>query len=755
MLWLILIGGVYVVNSSSDASDANVGDGICATSTGECTLRAAVEEAGAQTGMDTILFNVSSVYLNSNLYIGDSLCMEGSTVVDSIFCMSFSGECLSADSYLKMANLYIESKGTGIASWRHLDADYIHVLADSTAVLSGEGRLEIRNSEIRSLYWRGIISYHDTVVVVTGSTVRGLDQALHYYTEGTLSPDTIAGNTFTSDTSVCVSITHNGKNVFVRNNTLTCVRGGIMIYDDGVNAAVPESVFVDSNRIVITGRGAGAIQLNGCTGCGVEANVLEGTDSSGYFVDFVNVKHSMIRYNYNLNDAGRYNVAILESSDSNTVRGNRWTFSSLKDSTGGIFLFRGSDYNVIDSNYISNTSWGGISILDSSSYNYSYLDTLDYTYGIQLRPHWTGNYSFPVYLDTVYEGRVGSGNVFDNVYSYGYYSGMTVAGMDSTLVINSHLKTGDLWGYGIINAGSKVYVRNTLIEGVSTSSTYGGYGISLEYYYGNRAIADEYQDDSLFHISVEGTEFRNLAYPVRVVDIDTSYIKIDTLFDDNNNQITGNTWGDYGPYYLPVVVQTVDNNCNLNTASIDSVTLSKSWGDTVNLIKVNTADALWSFHWGTSTSVDYDALDQWYLMWVLHYDGSGNLYSSAPHYVTIFGENGNTLSTDLTIERGLVNYTDPCPTTGYPKTVDNRWLVIKVQYDPGYLPVSNPEEKGAFRLVIGRYQIPVSAGEVVRVFSPSGRMVKVLRVGGNARIDLQPGLYLVKVSDKTYRIPVF
>jgi CSLREA domain-containing protein len=42
------------VDSTADAIDANLGDGICATSTGACTLRAALQEANARTGPDII-----------------------------------------------------------------------------------------------------------------------------------------------------------------------------------------------------------------------------------------------------------------------------------------------------------------------------------------------------------------------------------------------------------------------------------------------------------------------------------------------------------------------------------------------------------------------------------------------------------------------------------------------------------------------------------------------------------------------------
>ena len=48
----------WIVNSTNDAVDANVGDNICQTATpGECTLRAAFQEANAQPGTNNIGFS--------------------------------------------------------------------------------------------------------------------------------------------------------------------------------------------------------------------------------------------------------------------------------------------------------------------------------------------------------------------------------------------------------------------------------------------------------------------------------------------------------------------------------------------------------------------------------------------------------------------------------------------------------------------------------------------------------------------------
>jgi CSLREA domain-containing protein len=54
-------GTTFVVNSTSDAPDNNFSDGVCDDGTGHCTLRAAIQQANASAGADTIAFNFSAL----------------------------------------------------------------------------------------------------------------------------------------------------------------------------------------------------------------------------------------------------------------------------------------------------------------------------------------------------------------------------------------------------------------------------------------------------------------------------------------------------------------------------------------------------------------------------------------------------------------------------------------------------------------------------------------------------------------------
>ncbi|MEM8856886.1 MAG: choice-of-anchor Q domain-containing protein [Chloroflexota bacterium] len=77
-----------VVNSTTDAVDSNIGDGICQTAAGECTLRAAIQESNALSGTDTIqlptgIYTLTLSGVNENdgafgdLDVLDELILEG------------------------------------------------------------------------------------------------------------------------------------------------------------------------------------------------------------------------------------------------------------------------------------------------------------------------------------------------------------------------------------------------------------------------------------------------------------------------------------------------------------------------------------------------------------------------------------------------------------------------------------------------------------------------------------------------------
>lgn len=80
----------FIVNSTVDAVDANPGDGICATATADCTLRAAVMEANALPGADTIELPAGT-YTVTIPGAGENAAATGDLDVTSALAMSGAG----------------------------------------------------------------------------------------------------------------------------------------------------------------------------------------------------------------------------------------------------------------------------------------------------------------------------------------------------------------------------------------------------------------------------------------------------------------------------------------------------------------------------------------------------------------------------------------------------------------------------------------------------------------------------------------
>lgn len=70
----------FVVSSDVDSADAAPGNGVCADSTGRCTLRAAVQEANAFAGADTINFAASLSGYPVTLALGEIAITENLTI---------------------------------------------------------------------------------------------------------------------------------------------------------------------------------------------------------------------------------------------------------------------------------------------------------------------------------------------------------------------------------------------------------------------------------------------------------------------------------------------------------------------------------------------------------------------------------------------------------------------------------------------------------------------------------------------------
>ncbi len=169
ILLILILGSVqvahaagFVVNSTGDASDSNPGDGVCADGSGNCTLRAAVEEANALTGSDTITLTAGSVYTLT----------LGQLSINSQIVIAGEGATVTADGASRV--FYVA--GTGNLSLKNITVrDGFSEVGGGILVDSG-GALNVLNSAIISNTSTGAgggISNYFGTINIANSTISG------------------------------------------------------------------------------------------------------------------------------------------------------------------------------------------------------------------------------------------------------------------------------------------------------------------------------------------------------------------------------------------------------------------------------------------------------------------------------------------------------------------------------------------------------------------------------------------------------
>jgi len=126
-LALPALGTTFIVNSALDVTDANPGDGACETATGNgiCTLRAAIQEANAHPGADTIILPAGTYTLtipgageiaaaSGDLDITDDLTITGAgaavTIVQACAPSNTGATCTGIDRVF-----HVDPRGAGIS----------------------------------------------------------------------------------------------------------------------------------------------------------------------------------------------------------------------------------------------------------------------------------------------------------------------------------------------------------------------------------------------------------------------------------------------------------------------------------------------------------------------------------------------------------------------------------------------------------------------------------------------------------------
>jgi CSLREA domain-containing protein len=220
----------FTVNSTLDEVDNNLGDGLCATASGVCTLRAAIQETNALTGHNTIVLPADTYHLTDSgtgsLTITDDLTIsvlgeENATIRGADGWNSQILSIVNPGIQVTISNVTIEnglgSEGGGIfnrgnlilenATIRNNRAYLGFMSGDGGGIFNSQGNLTLKNSTVSNntvmanngYYGGGIYSYEGSLTILN-STISGNRANNHgggiysYGTTVTMNNVTIAHN---------------------------------------------------------------------------------------------------------------------------------------------------------------------------------------------------------------------------------------------------------------------------------------------------------------------------------------------------------------------------------------------------------------------------------------------------------------------------------------------------------------------------------------------------------------------------------
>ena len=273
----------YQVNSTADLPDANTATAACETATGNgvCTLRAAVQQANAHAGLDTILLPANTYVLGGVLGVSDSVTIIGSTAATTI--IDANGAATGAGVFqlgsainVSLNHLTIRNgvTGGGIASDANLTVDDCIITGNSAESVYGDihgggidngGSLVLKNS---------IVADNKTL---NNGSIGGIAGGIHGSGPLTISNSTISGN----QSAYGGGLYAEGK-VTITNSTFSgnSAAYGAAIYAEGATITLVNDT-ISGNASAGDGAGmfldAGTIDLYSVTVAANEANA----DNSG------------------------------------------------------------------------------------------------------------------------------------------------------------------------------------------------------------------------------------------------------------------------------------------------------------------------------------------------------------------------------------------------------------------------------------------------------------------------------------------
>ena len=266
---MVANAGTFVVNDLSDTPDSNPADGICANSSGFCTVRAAIQTANATAGTNTVLIPTGVFMIGSPLVIDSSDIIiqgdaAGATFLDGggvtqVMQMNGSGR----NHVIQKLTIRNGSSATGGGG---LQVDIGTTVTLNRVELIGNNGLAGGGG---GAYAAGTLNVVESTVVGNTSVVNG--GAFILPSSGTLNlvRSTVSGNSVTGSAARGSAVFSSGK-VQLTNSTIT---GNTATNGFSTITIQQGSIFSKLTTIAGNTNGAGGTQLEKIVGGGNTATI--------------------------------------------------------------------------------------------------------------------------------------------------------------------------------------------------------------------------------------------------------------------------------------------------------------------------------------------------------------------------------------------------------------------------------------------------------------------------------------------------
>jgi CSLREA domain-containing protein len=416
----------FTVNSVGDEADVNIGNGICKTASGVCSLRAAINEANAHPGPDTIAFNipgsgVQTIRLTKKLpTLNDE---TGPTTIDGY---TQPGATPNTDALISNGMIQVQIAGNGESQFQGLP------ITSPGNVIRGLALYQLN----RPLWIYGANADNNTIVGnfigtdATGTYAAATEAlAAHgIHIEQGASGNQIGG-TAPADRNVISGNGRHGVGIWHVTSDANVIRNNLVgLSPDGTRRLSNRKHGLDVNY-------GSAHNILGGTGPG-ERNVVSGNEANG------------IEVSHDGTTTGNQVIGNYIGTDVTGTRALDYTYNT----SHGIQMEDGPTNNMIAENVIGNNRRGGIAIFQTyTTGNQIYNNRI----GVGLDGTPIPNGRFGVLINGS-RSRVGPNNII----AYNQYAGIKIGDREdqadfNTITQNSIYDNGAL-GIELLPTGVNV-----------------------------------------------------------------------------------------------------------------------------------------------------------------------------------------------------------------------------------------------------------------------------------------------------------